>query len=235
MDSSVTFVRIPKNASTSIYESLGAANTIRNEKISRLYSSRHSIKTSEERYKGKVAPSHCVLREAVDKLGDEILEVPSFGVVRNPYDRLASMYCHARSYNLMFHLSQDFQDYSFGSFCRALLELEGRSNFLHAYSVGPNPIDILIAHSLTQKSYLILNDKIGVDRVLKFENINEEFKKFITDYKILNVDPVLPHKNSPNRAAYKDFFCKETKKIVKRMWEEDLDEFKYTYSSPEYN
>tara|TARA_R110000824_G_scaffold250330_2_gene439097 strand:- start:377 stop:1069 length:693 start_codon:yes stop_codon:yes gene_type:complete len=230
MNTLATFVRIPKNASTSVYESLGTANTIRDEKLFK-FSQREKA-----RYKGCFCPSHCLLTEAIRELGEEILDVPSLAVVRNPYDRLVSMYSFARRNEWMF-AAYLIGDYSFGSFCRVMLEAKDDADFLHAF---------------TQKSYLMLDDEIGVDRVLRFENINEEFKTFLTDFNIPltkvshpsviratrlaqgthipdAVNPVLPHENQTPHAPYKDFYCEETKSMVHKMWEEDLDEFKYTF------
>ena len=206
MNTLATFVRIPKNASTSVYESLGTANTIRDEKLFK-FSQREKA-----RYKGCFCPSHCLLTEAIRELGEEILDVPSLAVVRNPYDRLVSMYSFARRNEWMF-AAYLIGDYSFGSFCRAMFEAKDDADFLHAF---------------TQKSYLMLDDEIGVDRVLRFENINEEFKNFISDYETDDV-AVLPHENQTPHAPYKDFYCEETKSMVHKMWEEDLDEFKYTF------
>jgi len=206
MDTLTTFVRIPKNASTSVYEALGTANTIRDEKLFR-FSQREKA-----RYKGCFCPSHCLLTEAIGEFGEEILDVPSLAVVRNPYDRLVSMYSFARKNEWMFaaYLAGDC---SFNFFCGIMLGAKDDPNFLHAF---------------TQKSYLMLDDKIGVDRVLRFENINEEFKNFISDYEIADV-AALPHENQTPHAPYKDFYCEETKSMVHKMWEEDLDEFKYTF------
>ena len=69
MNLSVTFVRIPKNASTSIYEALGKANTIRDEKLVKF------SRANNARYRGVLAPSHCLLSEAIEELGDGILSI----------------------------------------------------------------------------------------------------------------------------------------------------------------
>jgi hypothetical protein len=205
MNLSVTFIRIPKNASTSIYEALGKANTVRDEKLISF------LRANDGRYGGILAPSHCLLSEAVEELGGRILNVPSFAVVRNPYDRLVSMFVYIKSYKRILSHFID-PECSFDSFCRKMYD--EREDFFY---------------SLSQKSHLVLNNKIKVDEILRFENINEEFKKFISNYEIKNVDANLPHKNSTRHSPYQDFFNEETKKVATKLSEEDLDEFKYTF------
>lgn len=204
MNLSVTFVRIPKNASTSIYEALGKANTVRDERLVRL------LRANRARYGGVIAPSHCSLSEAIGELGDGILKVPSFAVVRNPYDRLVSMFVYIKSYKRILSHFID-PECSFDSFCR---EMHERKDFFYA---------------LSQKAHLTLNSEIRVNEILRFENISEEFEKFISDHKISGVDSRLPHKNSTRHTQYRDFFCEDTKKVASKMYEEDLDEFKYTF------
>ena len=63
IEKSLTFVRIPKNASTSIYEHIKPLNTIRDELLP--YRREHF---------NIFAPSHCRLSEAVEALGKSILD-----------------------------------------------------------------------------------------------------------------------------------------------------------------
>lgn len=81
MERCLTFIRIPKNASTSIYNHIKPLNTIRDEVLP-LRKEHHNI----------FAPSHCRLSEAVEVLGKEILDKVVFAVCRNPLDRMVSRY-----------------------------------------------------------------------------------------------------------------------------------------------
>ena len=99
----VTFIRIPKNASTSLYNFFGPTNTIRD----------NVIPSNKEIYKNFFASSHCRISDSVEHLGDEILSLPTLSVVRNPYDRMVSMYFFAQKLNASYKdiLSKVFSQY----------------------------------------------------------------------------------------------------------------------------
>jgi len=86
----VTFVRIPKNASTSLYSFFGGSNTIRNELLS----------ADNSMYLNVFEPSHCSIASAEKYLGRRVIDAPVLAVVRNPYDRLLSMFFFAKKYDL---------------------------------------------------------------------------------------------------------------------------------------
>ena len=209
----ITFVRIPKNASTSIYQALGKANTIRDD---RLYPFmwRHT-----PRYRGLFAPSHCLLSEAIAELGAKIKTVPSFAVVRNPYERMVSMYGYAKKHDLFYMYGH--QRLSFRDFCAAFEKLATEDkHFFHAYP---------------QLRFITIEDgsesKIAVDRVLRFESLASEFKDLILDYGFNRsaVNPTPPHLNPSQHKPYDDYYCPKTRGVVERVWGEDLDAFGYTF------
>ena len=47
--------------------------------------------------------------------------------------------------------------------------------------------------------------------------------------KIKHVSPNIPHENSSKRSDYKDYYNSKTKKIIEKIFEKDVDTFKYTY------
>ena len=97
-------MRIPKNASTSIYEHIQPINTIKDDLL-----------PFREEHFGVFAPSHCRLSEAVSVLGESILDKIVFSVCRNPYDRMVSQYCFVNSQSF---IKKDFGGFSdFVDFC----------------------------------------------------------------------------------------------------------------------
>jgi len=210
----LTFVRIPKNASTSIYQALGEANTIRDERLNQ-FMWRHT-----PRYKGLFAPSHCLLSEAIEELGDKILKVPSFAVVRNPFSRLVSIYGYTLKHDLFYMYGQRRQP--FQEFCESFERLaEEDKHFFHAY---------------TQRSFVDLpkpsGPVVGVDWILRFENLNEEFARFMSGCganKKGKFNLTLPRLNTSPHKPYKDYYCAPTKAVVERMWGDDLEYFGYKF------
>jgi hypothetical protein len=209
----ITFVRIPKNASTSIYQALGKANTIRDD---RLYP---FMWRNVPRYKGLFAPSHCLLSEAITELGAKICRVPSFAVVRNPYERMVSMYGYAKKHDLFYLYGH--RRLSFRDFCAAFekLAIEDK-HFFHAYS---------------QLRFVTIEDgsesKIAVDRVLRFESLAAQFKEFVLDYEFDKraVSLALPHLNASKHEPYDDYYCPRSQGVIERVWGEDLDAFGYKF------
>ena len=68
--------------------------------------------------------------------------------------------------------------------------------------------------------------EIEMDFIGKVENIEEDFKKLS---KHLNLNLELPHKNKSDRGAYQDYYTKETRDIVAKIFEKDIEYFEYSY------
>ena len=104
MEKCLTFIRIPKNASTSVYEHIKSLNTIRDE-----------VLPYRDEHLSIFAPSHCRLSEAVEVLGKKILDKVVFAVSRNPLDRMVSQYHFAQKENWIPIKFKDFAE--FVDFC----------------------------------------------------------------------------------------------------------------------
>lgn len=202
----VTFVRLSKNASTSIYQQLGDRNVITDERLKQLFVS--DIK----KYKGIFAPSHCSLQEAVMALGSQILNYPSFCVIRNAYDRFVSMYSFSNKMGFYSLYGEDSG--SFLEFARYFYKNRKDSNFFHTSS---------------QLSNIKYNGQVAVKHMLDFQNINKLFKDFIEVYNVVGVNPNLPQKNTTKHKHYSEYYCTESKNIVEEIWQEDFEYFKFKY------
>ncbi len=195
----LTFLRIPKNASTSTYEFFGSANTIRDEHLD----------ANNSKHLNVFAPSHCTLKEAKELLGDCVAELPVLSIVRNPYDRMVSMFFFAKKHNLgqLYDISMD----SFDAFVEGFYKLSKDPDFFHAK---------------TQCEYIKGNDNVTVCR---FENLEKDISKFISDNDLsFNVD-TFPKLNSTVHNDYKSYYTSKSKDIVKKMWGDDLTRFSYSF------
>lgn len=199
MKKALTFLRIPKNASTSIYTFFGFANTIRNEYLD----------ANNDKYLNVFEPSHCTLKEAKELLGDDIADLPILAVTRNPYDRLVSMFFFAKKYNLgqLYDISLD----SFDEFAEGFYKLSKDPYFFHAK---------------TQAEYIKENDKVTVCR---FESLKSDISKFIENNNLSFDIDLFPNLNSTIHDNYKSYYTEKTKDIVESMWKEDLEFFSYSF------
>ncbi len=68
--------------------------------------------------------------------------------------------------------------------------------------------------------------RIVIENRIRFENIEEDFKKIAN---IIGVKNNLPHLKSTKKVDYKTFYDDETKEIVREWFQEDLAVFGYTF------
>jgi hypothetical protein len=203
----LVFYRIPKNASTSIYEHLGFSNLIWRNK------EEISSKVDQRVYKNTFEPSHLKPNELKNLvLGNELRGVFSFCVVRNPWDRAVSMYLHALDNNFK-ETYKVKEDITFEFFCN--FSKERRND---PYFIG--------SHKQTEWTV----GDFPPTKILRFENLNEDFSRMISEHKIVTVNPKLPHLNKTKHTHYSDYYNSETKKIISDVFEEDIDTFEYSFT-----
>lgn len=195
------FIRIPKNASTSIYTFFGESNLIRDEYLS----------ADNSKYLNIFAPSHCTISEAVTLLGEVILDSPVLAVVRNPYDRLVSMFFFAKKYDLgsLYNVGTE----SFDGFAEQFYELSHDTDFFH---------------STSQKKY-IAHEKLGDFTICRFEQLESGLSAFIKDNNIELDIKAFPKLNTTEHRGYRDYYSDISKDVVNKMWGDDLDCFSYSF------
>jgi hypothetical protein len=199
----LTFIRIPKNASTSLYSFFGQANTVRNEYLS----------GDNLRHLNIFESSHQSIAELENNLGPDILEKPVLAVVRNPYDRLVSMYFFAKKHDL--GRIYDIDTSEFTQFARGFHSYSGDKNFFHA---------------MPQRQFIEHDGSDGFT-VVRFENINEGIRSFIEKNGLndrFDTDN-LEILNGTTHEHYSEYYESETLEIVKNMWGCDLDYFAYSF------
>jgi len=199
----VTFIRIPKNASTSLYSFFGAANTAIDENLSADNSMHLNI----------FAPSHQSIEQLEKNLGAYVLDKPVLAVVRNPFERLVSMYFFAKKLDLgrIYGIStQNFRDFASGFY-----SLSDNADFFHAM-----PQTKFIAH-----------EQSDTFTVIRFENLYEGLAEFINSNDLADVFDVdrLEKLNSTTHEHYSAYYDEDTIEIVETMWGCDLDAFSYTF------
>ena len=199
---SVTFIRIPKNASTSIYAFLGDANAVRNERFC----------ANNPKYLNIFEPSHCTLSDAISILGDDLTSNPILAVVRNPYDRLVSMFFFAKKYNLGAIYGIDTE--RFDLFAEQFYDHSHDPNFFHA----------------TSQMDFIAHDGCA-PQVCRFERLDDDIESFIERNDMgdqLSVS-ALKKLNGTEHSDYRDYYSENSRAIVEKMWGDDLEHFSYTF------
>ncbi len=205
VDKQVTFIRIPKNASTSIYTFFGGLNTVRNEYLS----------GDNPRHLNIFESSHQSISELEVNLGSDILKKPVLAVVRNPFDRLVSMYFFAKKYDLGKIYGIDTDDFT--RFAEGFHGLSGDSNFFHA---------------MPQMDFMEHAEKDSFD-IIRFEDLNSGMSDFISKNGLNDVFDAdnLEALNGTIHKPYIEYYNDETIDIVRDMWGCDLEQFSYSFDN----
>jgi hypothetical protein len=201
------FFHIPKNAGSSVSSML-----LKDEKyyypwvilskILRKFKNTDNFFFDNFQRKIFLFTSHETVKTIQDKISIEIFEnFFKFAIVRNPFSRFVSRYNYMK-------LTNTLREKNFSDFLTKHIEKS------------------LIADQQL-KFLLNKNGEIGVDKIIKFENINEEIKELS---KILSLDISKFKKlNVSTYGDYRDYYNNNTKKIVEDFCKEDLEYFNYSF------
>lgn len=140
----------------------------------------------------------------------------SFAVVRNPWDRMVSAYHYLKKISLPEGSSwlrlNNITENNFPTFDEWVKNLHNYNN-PDAYWFRPE----------TQQIEWI--DR-PVDIIIRYENLRVDFKQIQEHYKC-GIE--LPHHYDSGHTMYIDYYTDETKKIIAKISEADIDTFKYQY------
>lgn len=146
-----------------------------------------------------------------EKLNYDIFEnFYKFGVIRNPFDTIVSHYYWVNSKNTKKNLKLI-------SFDEILKELE--SNTFPQYG-------LLNLNKLMDKNY----NEVLCNKIIKYENLNKElsivFKKLGINF---NGKLEIFKKKSKNRQHYRNYFNKDSQKLITDIFWKDFEIFNYRY------
>lgn len=133
-----------------------------------------------------------------------------FTFCRNPWDRAVSQYhAYVQSSKNHYKIPNDIIQGTFEHFIKSL-----RSESIRVFA----PLQI---------SWLKdLNDKPRIDFVGRFENLEKDWDILCNK---LGITKKLPHLNKSKHRDYKIYYTKELIQIVKTIYKEDIDFFKYEF------
>ena len=210
MKKDVLFIWIPKSAGYSVYDTL-----IKYGCTQKIWEN----PSYEFENKGISTFGHMSILSLIEKgiMSEEYFQNAfKFCFVRNPWDRLASLYCYFK--RIKRKNVEDCPD--FINFCRKLerekIPPVGFYN-VEGFSQCNPQLDWI-----TDK-----DGKIVVDFIGRFENLEEDFKKVC---EIIGIKEELPHSNKTDHKNYMEYYhYEETKKIVDKLYEKDIKVFNYEF------
>ena len=147
------------------------------------------------------------LRDLYSKIWDNSYK---FVVSRNPWDRAISMWKH-----IQFHQ----YNFSFEEWCEKLPEFRkgdwGIVEKMHTMQLHP---------------YIAADNKLVVDKILKFENIQDEFNKLCKEFGIEQVKlPFISQYVYDKSEGYKFHYNNRSKELIDKYFSDDIALFDYVF------
>lgn len=154
-----------------------------------------------------------------DTFSKEFNSYFKFAFVRNPWDRLVSAFFYLSNFGS-----------SEGDREAAVKYIEKYNKNFHAFCcdfVKEENINTIV-HLKPQHSFICDDrDNIVVDFVGKLENIEQDFK-FVCNK--LGYPCTLKHMRNSKHNYYTKYYTDETKEIVERVYQKDIELFRYKYN-----
>jgi hypothetical protein len=135
-----------------------------------------------------------------------------FAFVRNPWDRLVSCWCNKVLDKNYFGFKRD-----------ELLKMKKFENFVNF--VAQQNIEKCDIHIRLQSKLIDTNE---VDYVGRFENFEEDLLKIIQTIGLGAVE-IEKHNASSNRLPYRDYYNKDLREKVAKIYSRDINQFSYKF------
>jgi len=138
----------------------------------------------------------------------------SFSFVRNPYDRVCSLYHYFKDPKC---LKWNCNKRTYGAFCN----IKSFKDFVFRID------DFNYDQHFKSQHRFIEHPRLSIDFLGRFENLKEDFA---TACNKAGIPPIsLPHTNQTKHSHYRDYYDDESYKIVTKKYEEDIKRFNYKF------
>lgn len=160
---------------------------------------------------------HLLSSQIKQELGEDIFNrYFKFTIVRNPWDKAVSQFTYMKK-------RKDL---------RAFIGLAEDDSFKKYLSLIQQSVHV--QWESQHKFIMDENNKLMVDFLGRFESFERDTHKILDELKIGKTMlglrfKKIPHTNKSLRSHYKDYYDAESKKIVEKIYNEDIERFEYTY------
>ena len=204
----VWFIDIPRTSSSSIKAELG-----------RLYGSTYAKLNIADKHYGARAifPDHLTAYKMRKILGHKLWEgIFTFTFIRNPWDRMLSLYFHRKDIAKKIPQNMSFRDY--------ILQFNSPR-----YNCKISPFYRHQFHYGASEFILDDNDNIIVDFIGRYENRAEDIKKIGSKIDCPDFGSLHLQKANKSNRHYSEYYDKETSDIISRVFRKDIELFGYSF------
>lgn len=149
-----------------------------------------------------------------------------FTVVRNPWDRMVSMYFYYKykNYHPEFFSGKKEIDNDFNNWIKYIYSIDFDRTRIHS------DVNVFIYCFSNQLNWL--KDEYGklirVNKILRFENLKNELNNFLLD--TLSLKKIIDEKIHPtSHEHYSKYYNETSKELVKKHYSEDIEFFNYYF------
>lgn len=167
---------------------------------------------------------HSTFIEITKMIKEDINNIFTFSTIRNPWDWQLSLYNHIKripshpDFNIINNIS--FNDYI------SWLNDEGihREKNRNPTIITRKPRYLTFFDFLKDE-----NENISIDYICKFETLEKDINLICENLNIVNKNKFKTKGRSLKNKHYKDFYNENSKKIISKIFEKDIDHFKYSF------
>lgn len=199
------FVDIPRTSSSSIRTELGT-------QFGRAYAKKNVV---EKKYsRSQIFDDHIPAKQMKDILGKPVWDrIFTFTIVRNPWDRVLSMYHYRKKKNNI------PGEWTFYDYVCALGEAHIDSSYFEFEGFRLGSADYILGE----------NGEIIVDFIAKYENRSHDLKVIASRLGLNKLGELHIQNAKPEELHYSTFYNSETQEIIRRLYSKDISLFGYEF------
>lgn len=204
----IVLFRVPKCASSTLFAACGEMNILAREK---------GVLTEKlgknPVYRGLFCPTHAKPEEIYSIFGRSVTNFLSIACVRNPFDRMVSMFSFSNGKNF----GDFYGEKNSGTFKDFIDLLYKKWRAKDKSFIGIHP-QTMWTHC----------DFFRPRVVLRFHSLQQDWESMIASYQIKSLPIQLPRENKSEHGDWREYYTSELRDKVLEIFEDDFDKWRFS-------